>query len=77
MRRALRQIAGGRSPDPVALVALMRDLEREKYHAYLSPQLRCIDAASARIAAEGLPELASQLAGIVTSREGGRRRGNG
>ena len=77
VRRALRQIAGGRPPDPVSLVALMRDLEREKYHAYLSPQLRCIDAASARIAAEGLPELASQLAGIVTSREGGRRRGNG
>ena len=74
VRRALRQLASGRAPDAVVLASLMRNLEREKYHAYLTPKLQCVDAASDRVDTEGLPDLAAQLAGIRERGSTGRRR---
>ncbi len=61
LQRGLRALASRGAPDPVQLASLMRNLEREKYHRYLSPDLQCIDAASARVVAEILPALAREL----------------
>ena len=61
VRRALREVANGKLPDAISLAALMRNLEREKYHPYLGHTLQCIDAASACIAVDGLPELAGEI----------------
>lgn len=61
VRRALREVAGGKLPDGVSLAALMRNLEREKYHPYLGRTLQCIDAASGCIAVDCLPELADEI----------------
>ena len=61
VRRALREVANGKLPDAVSLAALMRNLEREKYHPYLGQTLQCIDAASACVAVDSLPELAGEI----------------
>ena len=61
VRRALREVAVGKLPDAVSLAALMRNLEREKYHPYLGHALQCIDAASACIAVDCLSELAGEI----------------
>lgn len=61
VQRGLRFLASRPAPDPVRLAGLMRNLEREKYHRYLSPDLQCIDAASARVVADVLPDLAAEL----------------
>ena len=61
VQRGLRALASRGAPDPVRLASLMRNLEREKYHRYLSPSLQCIDAASARVVAEIVPGLAREL----------------
>ena len=61
VQRGLRLLASREQPDPVRLASLMRNLEREKYHRYLTPDLQCIDAASARVVAETVPGLAREL----------------
>lgn len=67
VRTALRRFAEGAVPDPVVLAGLMGNLEEEKYHRYLSRELRCLDAASGRIAADRLPEVAAGLLGARRS----------
>lgn len=61
VQRALQALASQPAPDPVRLASLMRNLEREKYHRYLSPDLQCVDAASARVVADVVPGLAAEL----------------
>ena len=61
VQRALQALASRPAPDPVRLASLMRNLEREKYHRFLSPDLQCVDAASVRVVAEIVPGLAAEL----------------
>ncbi len=66
VRAALRDIAAGEVADAPSLAALMRNLEREKYHPFISAHLQCLDAASATINVDRVPELARQLLRIAS-----------
>ena len=61
--KALSSLASKPAPDPLALVAKMKNLEREKYHPYLHKGLLQRDAASGLIAAEDIPRMAADLLG--------------
>lgn len=63
IQRALRFLASHPAPEATELASLMRNLQGEKYHRYLSRDLQCIDAASARVAADAIPRLARALLG--------------
>lgn len=61
VQRGLSALASQGAPDPWQLASLMRNLNREKYHHWLNHELKCIDAASARIVAGIVPGLAAEL----------------
>ena len=57
----LRDLACSRPPDGLWLAQLMGNLEVEKYHRHLSRDLLAEDAASSRIQAHRVPELAGSV----------------
>ncbi len=73
-QRALRFLASQPALGATELASLMRNLQSEKYHRYLSRHLLCIDAASARVAADAIPGLAKQLLDTLPTHAASPRR---
>ncbi len=61
VQQALRDLAQAKPPSASALASHVEELNREKFHRYLSRELLEIDLAAARIREDALPALASSL----------------